>query len=81
LLIRSSVDLWFNNIFEFDPASMKWKNFGRKTGGTPPAPSKDSQAFTSLGGKLYRFGGLGFQGSCPDIVIIFEELSTIFLQV
>ena len=64
---HSSVDLWYNDLFEFNPASMTWKNLGKMTVGTPPAPSKDNQAFTSLGGKLYRFGGLGFHGYRPDI--------------
>jgi hypothetical protein len=41
---------------------MIWKDLGKMIEGTPPAPSKDSKAFTSLGGKLFRFGGLGYQG-------------------
>ncbi len=58
----SAVDLWYNDLFEYDPASMTWKVLSSMVGDTSPSPSRDSKAFTLLGGKFYRFGGQGFQG-------------------
>ena len=60
------MDVWYNDLFEYDPASMTWKDLSKMIGSTSPPPSKDSKAFTSLGGKLFRFGGLGFQGKLTD---------------
>ncbi len=67
----------FNHLFEFNPASMNWKDLTKMMDSKLPAPTKDSTAFTSLGGKLYRFGGLGFQGYHPRAFKIIFMISII----
>ena len=52
------MDFKFNDLVQFDPATMAWKDITSSIQGTLPGP-RDSHGFTSLSGKVYIFGGKG----------------------
>jgi hypothetical protein len=58
VLRRAAADLYAANLYEFDPADLRWRALNSSTGVAGKAPSaRSGHGFAAMGGELYLFGG------------------------
>ena len=56
MCVLTANNVKFNDLLQFDPATMTWVDLTSSIRGTPPAP-RDCHGFAALDGKVYIYGG------------------------